>query len=162
MPWLRPELVGSWREIALVLLLLIAPFLVASGLAATHGSASHYFESFLSDRKLLLNLTAESSILGLALIYLKRRGWKPADLRIQPSWGGTALGIGLLPLTLLCNALTVYLLLWICFHYQHEYVSFYGYLTSQSPKLSSIHTADLSWAVLLVSLIVNAFLEEIG
>ena len=161
-PWLRPELVASWREIGVVLLVVIAPWLLSSALAAGHGSASHYFETFLSDRRLLLNLAAESSILGLLLVYLKWRGWQPPDLRIRPSVGSTAQGIALLPLALAVNGLTVFGLLWIFFLNQREYLSFYGYLMAHSPKPSMMHVENLSWPVLLVSLTVNAFLEEIS
>src|ERR1700690_383445 len=88
-PWVRPELVASWGEIAGLLLVLLAPFVALSARAASLGSQSHFVQNFLSDYRLLLNGAMEAAILGLGLVYFNLRGWKPADFRIQPGFWST-------------------------------------------------------------------------
>jgi membrane protease YdiL (CAAX protease family) len=159
-PWLRPTLIASWGEIAGFLLVMLAPFIVVSARMASQGSQHHYFQAFLSDRTFLLNAAVESSILGLGLIYLHRRGWTPPDLRIRPSIGSSLRGVVLVPIVLFSNACLVFGLLWLCFLFQHRDPTFLTYLRHNAQPLASFHV-HLSWSVLIVAMILNAFLEEI-
>jgi membrane protease YdiL (CAAX protease family) len=160
-PFLRPNLIASWREIATVLLVLLAPFVAMSALGASHGSQTRYFQAFLSNRALLLNGAAEASILGLGLIYLHWRGWLPADLRIRPGLWSTLQAFALAPLTLVANTLVVltsFTLLFLC---QTRYPTFLQYILANSPQVTHLHAGNLSWIVLIAAMILNAFLEEI-
>ena len=159
-PFLRPGLIGSWREITGVLFLLLLPFIVTSAIGAWHGSQAHYVQAFLTNRILLLNGAAEAAILGLGLVYFHRRGWTPGDLRIRPGIVSSLQGIALIPLTLLANGLVVVTLLWIFFLCQHQQPSFPAYVLASNPQISHIHV-DLSWSVLIVAMFLNAFLEEV-
>jgi membrane protease YdiL (CAAX protease family) len=163
-PWLRPELVASWGEIAGVLLVLFAPFVATSAWAASRGSQTHFVQTLLSNRHLLLNGALEASILGLGLVYFHLRGWKPADLRIRPGVSSSLQGVGLLPLTLGANALVVFSLFWLLYVHQyrdHTLPGFLRFIIANSPQLHHLHAGDLSWPVLVVAMILNAYLEEI-
>ena len=159
--FLRPELVATWREITGVLLVFLAPFAIASAWAASRGSQGRYIQHFLSNRALLLNGVVEAAFLGLLLVFLHWRGWKPADLRIRPSVGSTLLGLPLLPLTLFANGLVVFSASFVLYLTQHRYANFIQFLIADSPQLHHLHAGQLSWFVLASTMLLNAFLEEI-
>jgi membrane protease YdiL (CAAX protease family) len=159
--FLRPALIVSWREIAGVLFVLLAPFALVSALGATHGSQSRYVQEFLSDRVLLLNGAAEASILGLGLIYLHWRGWTPADLRIRPSWSSSLQGVALGPLALIANGVVVFSVFIVLFLCQSRYHTFLQFVLANSPHMQNLSAKHLSWTVLLGAMVLNAFLEEI-
>ena len=161
LPFLRSELVASWREIGAVLFLLLVPFVGMSAWAASRGSEHRYVQTFLSDRTLLLNGALESAILGLALVYLQWRGWRPADLRIRPTFWSSLQGMALAPLTLAANATVVFALFFLSFFFQHRYSTFLPYILAHNPDLQHLHAGQLSWPVLIVAMILNAYLEEI-
>ena len=160
-PLLRPELVASWREIAGVLLVLLAPFVALSAIGASRGSQNHFVQTFLSDRALLLNGAAEASILGLGLVYLHWRGWKPADLHIRPGLWSSLHALGLAPLSLLANTVVVFCSFALLFLCQSRYHSFLAFILASSPQMTHLHAENLSWIVLISAMILNAYLEEI-
>jgi membrane protease YdiL (CAAX protease family) len=163
-PWLRPELVASWGEIAGVLLVLLAPFVALSARAASLGSQSHFVQNFLSDYRLLLNGAMEAAILGLGVVYLHLRGWKPADFRIQPGFWSSLEGAALVPVTLFANGLVVFTLFWLIYVHQyrdHTFPGFFRFIIASSPHLHHLHADKLSWPVLIGAMVLNAFLEEI-
>jgi membrane protease YdiL (CAAX protease family) len=160
-PFLRPDLIASWREIAGVLLVLLAPFVALSAFGASHGSQSHFVQGFLSNRTLLLNGAAEASILGLGLVYLHWRGWKPGDLHIHPGLWSSLQGVALVPLTLFANGLVVFSLFLALFLTQNRYHTFLQFVIANSPHLHNLHAENLSWIILIVAMVLNAFLEEI-
>jgi membrane protease YdiL (CAAX protease family) len=159
--WLRPELVASWREMAGVLLFLLAPFAGMSALAASRGSQTHYVQHFLSDRALLLNGAMEAAILGLGILYFHRRGWRPADLRIRPGVISSLEGFGLLPLGFMANTSVVFGLFVVLFLVQKNEPNFFRFVMEQSPQLLNLHVGRLSWSVIIGAMVLNAFLEEI-
>jgi membrane protease YdiL (CAAX protease family) len=160
-PWLRPELVASWREIAGVLFFLLAPFAGMSAWAASRGSQAHYVQHFLSDRALSLNGALEAAILGLGVLYLHRCGWRPADLRIRPGLLSSLESLGLLPLAFAANTTVVFGLFMVLFLTQKSEPNFLRFILEQSPQLTHLQLGQLSWSVLIVAMVLNAFLEEI-
>jgi membrane protease YdiL (CAAX protease family) len=159
--WLRPELVASWREIAGVLFFLLAPFAGMSAWAASRGSQARYVQHFLSDHALLLNGAIEAAILGLGVVYLHRRGWRPADLRIRPGFQSSLEGLGLVPLALVANTTVVFGLFVALFLTQKNEPNFLRFIVEQSPQLTHLQLGQLSWSVMIVAMVLNAFLEEI-
>ena len=159
--FLRPELVVSWREIIAVLLILLAPFVVMSAWMASRGSQHRFVQSFLSDRALLINAAGEAAILGLALVYLQWRGWKPADLNIRPGFWSSLQALALIPITVVLHAIFVVALLGCLFAFQTRYHSFAEFILANSPSLKNIQVGQLSWVVLIGAMILNAYLEEI-
>ncbi len=161
--WLRPALVASWREIAGVLFCLLAPFVIMSARGALRGSQSRYVQQFLSDHALLLNGAMEAGILGLGLLYLHRRGWRPADLNIRPDVPSCFEATGLWILTMIVNSTVVVGLFVFLFALQVQRgdPSFLHFFLAQNPQIKHLHVGDLSWSVLLVAMVLNAFLEEI-
>jgi membrane protease YdiL (CAAX protease family) len=158
--WLRPELVASWREIIVVLALATGIFVASSGWAAAHGSSGRYFNLLLTNGRLLDNLALESAILGLFLLYLRRRGWSPADLRIQPGLVGTLTAFPLLLAMFAANMVTVTVAYVIAFCLQTKYATLLQFFTANAPHLE-LHSVHLSWIVLIVAVVFNAFFEEI-
>jgi membrane protease YdiL (CAAX protease family) len=158
--WLRPELVASWREIAAVLVLATGLFAANSAWAAAHGSSGHYMTLILTNGRLLDNLALESALLGLLLLYLRRRGWTPRDLQIQPGMLGTLIGFPLLVVMMIANMVTVATLYLLAFCAQHQYASLLAFLTANGPHLEP-HSIQIGWTVLIVAVVFNAFFEEI-
>jgi membrane protease YdiL (CAAX protease family) len=147
-----------------VLAFLLAPFVAASAWAASRGSRHHYVQGFLSDHALLLNGAVEAALLGLALVYFHWRGWKPADLRIRPGIWSSLGGLVLMPTVLVTNACVVFalfLLVFLCRPGVHDLPRFAGFIMANSPRLDNIHAERLSWSVLIVAMVLNAFFEEI-
>lgn len=134
-------------------------FLVFSFRAALHGSSHRYFTLLLTNTRMLDNLALESAILGLLLIYLRRCGWEPRDLRIKVGLLSTAasvpLGLGMM----LANTLTVATLFLGLYAFSH-YPSLLSFLIANNPHLAR-HSVDITWPVLITGDIVNAFFEEI-
>jgi membrane protease YdiL (CAAX protease family) len=159
-PWLRPELVRSWREFVIVAALVMAIPIRNSTVAALHGSSSHFMQMFMADSRLDWAIFFESLLLAFFLYYLHWRGWRPADLRIGLGWFTTLEGLGLYFATFIVTSVFVFALLGVLFELQTTWRTFGDYLTSIAPHIDhdSIH---LSWGVIVISMIINAFLEEI-
>jgi membrane protease YdiL (CAAX protease family) len=158
--WLRPALVARWREIILVLLAATGLFIASSAWGATHGSSHRYFSLILTNSRMLVNLALESAILGLFLIYLHRRGWTPADLRIKPGVVATLEGIPLMIAMFLVNLTIVFGLIIAGFFVQSRYQSFTEFIMSNAPQLAP-HSIQIGWVVLITAVVFNAFFEEI-
>jgi membrane protease YdiL (CAAX protease family) len=159
-PWLRPELLSSWTEfVAVAALLLVLP-IRNSTMAALRGSSSHFMQMLLANDRLLEAVVGESVLLALFLIYLKWRGWKPADLRIGVGWWTSLQGLGLLVVTETAVTFTVFGLIGVAYALQTTHHTFLSFVLAMSPSIAH-HSIHLSWVVIFVAMIVNAFLEEI-
>jgi uncharacterized protein len=158
--WLRPELVASWPEIILVVLIVIGQSALKSTLAAWQGSSSHYYDLLLSDHKLISVLAVEGGLLGALLGYLHWRGWTAADFKLKPGWISSLLGILLVPVGMIINSTVVLTGMVIAFRCQSHFLSFVPFLTSQvqRPLPHSIH---LGWISLILAVTLNAFFEEL-
>jgi hypothetical protein len=94
--WLRPDLVGSWWEVAGVAASFVGYFSVTSLRQALRGSGSRYIALLLSDYHLLINIAIESVFLAAFFGFLHYRGWKKSDFKIKPGWWSSLQGILLL------------------------------------------------------------------
>jgi membrane protease YdiL (CAAX protease family) len=159
-PWLRPELIASWKEIALVLAVTIGPFAIRSAWAAGHGSSSTYINMLLTDSRLLTGVAVESAILALLFAFLYWRGWTPSDFQVRPGWWGNAQAVCLLMAVTLANIVTVIGLLVLIFSLQTRFAQFLPFLVANSPHLKT-PSVDVSWGVLIVTMVLNAFYEEL-
>jgi membrane protease YdiL (CAAX protease family) len=159
-PWLRPELVASWGEIVAVLAVTVGPFALYSNVLAWQTfSSQHLVFSGWSNYGRIDNAVFEGAILGVFLIYLHWRGWKPIDLRIRPGPWATVQGI-LLPL-----------LFWIG-SFIAIFGAAFGFFLLIRDRLLLSHFLGLpishglvpvnpSWIILVVTAVLNAFIEEI-
>lgn len=158
--WLRPELVAPWRVIILVALILIGPFAWRSTSAALQGSSHNYVDLLMSNSRLLFTGVFEGLLLAGFLGFLHWRGWKRADFKIKMTVWGSFQAILLLILTELGNGVTVLgLTVWL-FSMQTQYATFLSYLIANNPHLKH-HSIEVSWPVLIVTMILNAFFEEL-
>jgi membrane protease YdiL (CAAX protease family) len=118
-------------------------------------------QHLLSDRALLLNGLMEAAILGLGLLYLHRRGWRPADLRIRPGGLSSLEGLGLVPLAFAANTTVVFSLFVLLFFTQKSEPNFLRFVLELSPQMTHLELGHLSWGVMVAAMVLNAFLEEI-
>jgi membrane protease YdiL (CAAX protease family) len=158
--WLRPELVRSWTEFVIVAALIMALPIRNSTVAALHGSGGHFMQLFMADTRLSWAILIESILLGLFLVYLHFRGWRPADLRVGIGVLTTLEGLGLFVAGFVATTATVFGILWILFKEGNKYVYFSDYLLAMAPHFAR-HSVHLSWSVIVVSMVLNAFLEEV-
>ena len=92
-PWLRPELVASWREIAAVLVIFNGYFVgsaVGMGVDRLLGRPPG---TFRTNAAILHTTAMEAVMLAAFFALLWQRGWKVADLRIHRDSAGTSLGL---------------------------------------------------------------------
>jgi membrane protease YdiL (CAAX protease family) len=157
--WLRPRIVASWPEVVIVMVLTTGAFLFNSIRAYLNGSSTHFVQLILTDRGLVNMIVKESAILGMMFLYLKRRGWTPADFRIRINLRGTLLGLVLpIPATL-ANMVTI-LTLFVLAFILGGYAGLMDLIAANKPDLTQ-HSVDVAWISIIVACVVNAYLEEI-
>ncbi len=158
--WLRPELVAPWWEIVLVLCVMLGPFAWSAVNHMLHGADLTLIEKFINTRRLTQNTALEAGLLAAFFFYLRWRGWRPADFKIRIDLPGTLLAVPLEIAASLANlgaiAILTFAILELASHPQGLLASY----IASSPQVHP-HHIDLSWTVLIVSSIVNAYLEEL-
>jgi len=151
-PWLRPELVASWWEIAAVIILVQGHFIYTSTIIFLRRSSGIALSLQLNDYREIHRMGVESAILALFLVYLHWRGWTPQDLKIKVTRPGLAqgifLGIAVLFVEnvgnfIIRNAHGVPWLLFVANHPAHRVLT------------------HLSWAAMIPSEAMNALFEEV-
>jgi membrane protease YdiL (CAAX protease family) len=159
-PWLRPELVAPWWEIAIMVFIVIGQSSLVSTWQAWHGSSRHYVTDLVTNYRMLHTLSIECPILGLLFLYLNRRGWRPEDFRINPTWRSSGQGMLLLPAMAVANSITVLIGFLVLYASQSQYGRFMAYVVSTSPHLMH-HSVQVSWLTVVPALVINGFFEEI-
>jgi membrane protease YdiL (CAAX protease family) len=158
--WLRPELVASWWEIGTVLLFMDALWIYASSRSAWEILHGTYFRHYLTAISHLHVAGLQALTLATMFFYLHRRGWKPPDLDIRPSWSGCAQALVLTVLILAGSMITSQAMRDV-FHGLHvTHVPFApGHVkVSPHPLLLPVYWR---WVILIAALAVNAATEEI-
>lgn len=158
--WLRPELVRPWTEFLLVAALLLVVPIRSSTLGALHGSSANFIELILNDSHMLWSLAWESTVLALFFFYLHWRGWKPADFKIGIGWSTTAQGVLLLFAAWGAAIVTLLVLVTLAFQVQTAHSTFFSFIMSITPKFGR-GPMHLTWTIMFVAMVVNAFLEEL-
>jgi uncharacterized protein len=158
-PWLRPELVAPWWEITAVIVVLIGAFAGRSTWMALHGSSSHYVNLLLTNSRLLTTVGIESGIFAVMLGFLRWRGWTLLDFKIKPDWWSSLQGFLLFLAVTIGNSVTVTCLFVLVFVLQTSFGHFIPFILANSPHLKP-HSIDVGWGVLIGSMILNAFFEE--
>ena len=158
-PWLRPELIGSWREICLVILVMLGHSAWASGWAYSHGSSGNYLTSILSDSKLIKTITVEGTLLAFFLWLLHRRGWKREDLRIRITWGSTFQAFLLMGAMMMVHAVAMIALLGLVYALGNSH----SLLTTMQENglQTQFHAFSVGWTSIFVALFLNAYFEEL-
>jgi hypothetical protein len=141
--WLRPELVASWPEVVIVMALTTGAFLYNAIRGYLHGSSTHFAQLILTDRALVNMIVKESAILGLMFLYLKRRGWTPADFRIRINLRGSLLGLGLPVAAMLANMITIATLFALAF-LLGGYAGLMDLIAANKPELTP-HSVHVAW-----------------
>jgi len=158
-PWLRPDLVAPWREILVVVFFTICVSSLVSIWQAWHGSSQNFVVTLLTDGRMIHTITIECPILGLFFLHLHRRGWQPADFRINPTWRSSRQGFLLVPGMAVANWVVVLAGFLILYDMQTEYQRFMPFLASMGPHMKP-HSVHVGWLVVIPALVINAFFEE--
>ncbi len=158
--WLPSKLVASWGEIAAIVAIIIGYSAVASAWQAWQGSSHNYIAELLTDNRMVRTMAMECAILGLLFVYLKWRGWQPADLRIKPTWRSSGLGVIMLPAMAIANSLTVVIGFLILYLAQSHDQRFLAFVAGDGPHLK-FHTIHVSWFSVVPAVVINGFFEEI-
>ena len=158
-PWLRPSLLRSWTEFVIVAALLMALPIRSSTSAALQGSSENFVQLLLNNNHLLWTIFIEAAVLAVFLFYLHWRGWKPSDFHMRIGIVTSLQGLCLLAAAYFGAVLTLTAMIGLAYAFEgaHHFVPF---LLKISPHLAP-HSIHVSWAVIIVAMIVNAFLEEL-
>jgi membrane protease YdiL (CAAX protease family) len=158
-PWLRPVLLRSWTEFVIVAALLMALPIRSSTSAALQGSSGDFVQLLLNNNHLLGTIFVEAALLSVFLFYLHWRGWRPADFRLRIGFLSSVQGLGLLAAAYLAAMLTLFTMIGLAYEFNAS-SHFSSFLVKMTPHITrgSIH---VSWAVVIVSMVVNAFMEEL-
>jgi membrane protease YdiL (CAAX protease family) len=157
---IRPELiVPAW------LILGVAGAMLGWGAAfgawygMTHPPGAFYL--LFSDRVFLTNSVFQSAALGAFLFYLHRRGWKPADLGIRLGWITTLRGLELLVFTyggFYALAKISQFVIWILAPTPDGWIASLFIPRHIPVPADGVH---FGWIVMIGSVVLNAFYEEI-
>jgi membrane protease YdiL (CAAX protease family) len=125
----------------------------------THPPGAFYL--LFSDHFFLFNGVFQSSALAAFLFYLHRRGWKPADLGVRMGWITTLRGLELLVFTyggFFALAETSRFVVWILAPTPGGWIASLFVPRHVPVPAEGIH---ITWIVLIVFTVLNAFYEEI-
>jgi membrane protease YdiL (CAAX protease family) len=156
----RPELIVPWWEIMLVAVPMLGIGIVLSAyFALNYPPGSFYL--LISDHFLTLDIAFKSAILAAFLLYLRLRGWRPADLRIRPGWIATARALELLLFT--------YGAFWAVAEGTYYLIQFlrptpYAFVADlfiPEHRITPPNGIHLGLITMLVAVTLNAFYEEI-
>ncbi len=159
-PWLRPDLVAPWWEIGVAGAIFIGNFTYTSIQAAMMGSSQRFLSLLFSNRHMLVACARESLFLAVFFAFLHYRGWKIADLRIKATWWSSLQGILLYLPTSIGRSCSVLGIIVLLYYLQTKYRYFLPFLLSFAPH-EQPDVSNLSWPVLFVAVILNAFYEEL-
>lgn len=158
--WLRTELIAPWWEIALVLAVMLGPFIYSSTHYALTNGSKNYISLILTDHKFLGLIATESCLLAIMFGYLRWRGWKPEDFRLRCTVLGTVEAVALALCAFLINSCTVTVLLlvelWWAPHPQGLLAAF----AAQAPHIAA-RSIQVGWLSIGAGSLLNAFLEEL-
>jgi membrane protease YdiL (CAAX protease family) len=157
---MRPELVVPWQKIIVVVLAMLGPgFLFGTIYGMTHPPEAFYL--LISDRFFLFNGFFQSIVLAIFLYFLHRRGWKPPDLRVKIGVTSTLRGLELLVFTyggFLAVAEISHLIIWLMSGTHYAWIPRLFVPTHVPVPQGGL---PLSWWILIVFTIINAFYEEL-
>lgn len=158
--WLRPGLLRSWGEFVLMAAVALGIPVWSSTRAAFRGSERDFMQMIASDGTLIRECAWEATFLAFFILYLAWRGWKPADLRIRIGWQSSAQGMALLIASEVAVVVALFAAMGVGYALENDHRPFVSFVLAFSPHLPA-HSIHVSWPVILVSMTVNAFLEEI-
>jgi uncharacterized protein len=157
--WLRPTLLRSWTEFVIVAALLMALPIRSSTSAALQGSSGDFVQLLLTNNHLLGTILVEAAMLSAFLFYLHWRGWRPTDFHLRISVVSSLQGIGLLLVAYLAAMVTLFSILGLAYLFDGPRY-FHSFIAQASSHLTR-HSIHVSWVVVIVSMVVNAFMEEL-
>jgi membrane protease YdiL (CAAX protease family) len=159
-PWLRPALMAPWWEIILVVSVIIGFSTFMSSWQALHGSNQNYMAELLTNGRMIHTILIECAILGLLFVHLHWRGWRPADLEINPTWRSSGQGLLLIPAMAIANSTIVVAGFLILYATQSQYGHFSAFVAANGPHIK-LHSVHVSWVAVILALVINGFFEEI-
>jgi len=151
-PWLRPELVASWWEIAAVLILTIGYYVYCSTLLGLYRWSGHIPNLRPTNYGAVHVLVGQSTILALLLLFLNWRGWIPADLKIKPGWWSSLQALPLLMADFFVLCVGIVLI--------HYWTISHPAQVASKPYLHA-NITHFWWAALIARELINAYFEEV-
>lgn len=158
-PWLRPELVAPWWEVALVLGVMLGPFAYSSSRFALTNQSPDFISHMVSNPSFLRLIAIQGGLLAALFFYLRWRGWTPADFGIRMNWAGTLLAPVLAMAAAFAN-LVVAGTLKVLLVWQAHPNDFLQAWMAQAPHIPK-HSIVVAWSLIVVGSVVNAYLEEL-
>jgi membrane protease YdiL (CAAX protease family) len=157
---IRPALIVPWWEIMMVAVPMLGVGIVVSAFyGLTHPAGSFYL--LISDRFFLLNGGFQSFMLAGFLFFLRKRGWKPEDLRVRMGWITSLRGLELLVFTyggFLAVTEFSRLMIWMMGPTPYVFLAHLFVPAHLAIPKGGFH---LSWITLIVFTMLNAFYEEL-
>ncbi len=139
---------------------MLGPFIYSSSLFALQNGSPHFVTAMFTKFKLIKLIAQESALLAVMFTYLHWRGWTPADFKIRIDWQGTLVMPLLVVAAVFANLVTALSLkLWVVWMAPHPQ-GFLAALLAGSPHIPR-HSIEIAWLAIVVSSIVNAYLEEL-
>ena len=157
---IRPELIVPWWNILTITVAMLGTGAIfGAWYGFTHPPGAFYL--LISDRFFLINGIFQSTALAAFLIFLHRRGWKSDDFRVRIGWITTLLGLELLVFTyggFLAIAEISHFVVWILSPTPDGWVANIFVPRHVPIPRDGFH---LSWVVLIIFTVLNAFFEEL-
>lgn len=127
--------------------------------AALQGSSGDFVQLLLTNTHLLGTIVVEAAVLSAFLFYLHWRGWRPTDFHLRIGVLSSLQGVVLLVVAYLAAMVTLFSIIGLAYTFEGTR-HFTSFLVRISPHIAR-HTIHVSWVVVIVSMVVNAFMEEL-
>ncbi|HUB68217.1 MAG TPA: CPBP family glutamic-type intramembrane protease [Candidatus Methylacidiphilales bacterium] len=159
--WLPSHLIDSWRRIAVTVFLMLGHGVIFGLIYGLTHHSGDFFTALLNDKALARNAVFESSLLGLFFLVLHQRKWTAANFRVRIGWSATMESIGLLGLTY--GSLLGFTLPLVLLDFSLLHSSLHPWIHSLLPHTIPLirGKVHLSWAVIIIGTVLNAFYEEL-
>ncbi len=139
---------------------MLGPYAWSALRIAFHGQGLDFVDKMLNTHGLTRSIAIESGMLAVFFIYLRWRGWRPADFNIRIDTFGTLMTLPVEIASVVANLMTclvVALAVLLLAPHPHGLLASF---VATSPKLHVGHF-EMAWPAIFIGSIVNAYLEEL-
>ena len=159
-PWLRSELIAPWWKIINIVAVMLGAGIILGAFYSTRHESGAFYQRF-SDYFFIKNAAFESCFLAMFLVFLRQRGWKPADFRIRIGWWTGLSGIGLFLLTTFCVYVVNHTTLTLARDLETTTLGRWVALFVPTHPDITPGSIPLHWVTIIGFTLLNAFYEEL-